>query len=82
MVPGTTELKQTYRNKMRSLKNIGWKHIVFTEGQLKELDLFNIVANVQTSYLTYVESQKAIIDYQDYQRAQQLERHRQIEILR
>ena len=35
MIPGTTKLKESFKNKMRSLKNIGWKHIVFTEDQIK-----------------------------------------------
>lgn len=48
---------------MRSLKNIGWKHVVFTEDQLKKIQLVDIIGNVQTSYKPYVESQKAIIDY-------------------
>lgn len=69
MIPGTNDLKLTYRNKMRSLKNIGWKHLVFTEDQLKGLELYSIIGNVQNSYKPYVESQKAIIDYQDYLRA-------------
>lgn len=27
-VPGTDSLKESYRNKLRSLENIGWKHVV------------------------------------------------------
>ena len=55
MVPGTTDLKQTYRNKLRSLKNIGWRHVVFTEDQLKTLKLVDIIGNVQSSYKPYIE---------------------------
>lgn len=38
-VPGTSILKETYMNKVRSLKNIGWKHLTFTEEQLRERTL-------------------------------------------
>lgn len=30
-VPGTDTLKESYRNKLRSLENIGWKHVVIRE---------------------------------------------------
>lgn len=30
-VPGTDTLKESYRNKVRSLTNLGWKHVVLRE---------------------------------------------------
>lgn len=30
-VPGTDSLKESYRNKIRSLENIGWKHVILRE---------------------------------------------------
>lgn len=72
-IPGTKQLKQTYLNKVRSLKNIGWKHLAYDEQELRSTPAGNIISNIQESFLPYVEEQKAIIDYQDYQRAEEIE---------
>lgn len=36
-VPGTDTLKESYRNKIRSLANLGWKHVVLREKELSQL---------------------------------------------
>lgn len=60
-------------NKVRSLRNIGWKHLAFDEGELREISLVDFIKNVQDSYLPYVEEQKKIIEYAEYQRAEEVE---------
>lgn len=66
-------------NKVRSLKNLGWKHLVFSEDQLKDLNLTSIIANIQKFHLPYVEAQQAIIDYADYKLAEEIEIQKQIQ---
>jgi len=67
-VPGSQEIKQSYMNKQVSLRNIGWKHLAFSEDQLRNEELGQIVANIQACFTPYVEEQQAIIDYEDYQK--------------
>lgn len=59
-------------NKVKSLKNLGWKHLAFDEGELKATPIGNIISNIQQSFLPYVEEQKTVIDYQDFQRAEEI----------
>jgi len=40
-------LKQTFMNKVKSLKNLGWKHLAFDEGELKATPIGNIISNIQ-----------------------------------
>lgn len=81
-VPGTTELKQTYRNKVLSLRNLGWKHLAYTEDQLRDESLTQIIANIQTCYEPYVEEQKAITEYEDYKTSKKIGLEKQIQELR
>ena len=37
-VPGTKTLKETYRNKMRSLLNMGWKPLVIDQSTLQNMN--------------------------------------------
>lgn len=60
-------------NKVRSLRNIGWKHLAFDEGEVRALPLVDFIKNVQDSYLPYVEEQQKVIEYADYKRAEQVE---------
>lgn len=71
-IPGTTQFKETYMNKVRSLRNIGWKHLAFDETEVRQLPLTHFIKNVQDSYLPYVEEQQKIIEYAEYQRAEQV----------
>lgn len=75
-LPGTTQFKETYMNKVRSLKNIGWKHLAFDEDEIKGIPLFHFIKNVQDCYLPYVEEQKAIIDYADFQKGEEVEKNK------
>jgi hypothetical protein len=68
-------------NKVRSLKNMGWKHLAFSEDQLKEIPLLDFIKNIQDSYLPYVEEQKAVIDYAEYQRAEEVENYKLLRII-
>ena len=36
-VPGTDKLKESYRNKLKSLENLGWKHVVFRHKEIIQL---------------------------------------------
>lgn len=72
-IPGTTQFKETYLNKQRSLRNIGWKHLAFDEAEVKEISLVEFIKSVQDSYLPYVEEQQKVIEYADYQRAEEVE---------
>lgn len=65
-------------NKVRSLRNIGWKHLTFSEEQLKERTLAEVIANIQNCYTPYIEEQQAIIDYEDYLLGQQIEHQKRI----
>lgn len=78
-IPGTSQLKESYMNKVRSLKNIGWKHLVFSEEQLRDKSLADVVSNIQTCFEPYIEEQQAIIDYEDYQVAETIELHKKFE---
>jgi hypothetical protein len=69
-IPGTAQFKESYMNKVRSLRNIGWKHLAFDEGEVKESPLVAFIRNVQDCYLPYVEEQQKIIEYAEYQRAE------------
>jgi hypothetical protein len=62
-IPGTNKLKETYMNKVRSLQNMGWKHLVFTEDQLKQHTIGSIIKNIQKCYVPYVEEQKTVLEY-------------------
>lgn len=66
-------------NKVRSLKNIGWKHLAFTEAQLHSQSLVSNITNIQECFLPYIEEQQAIIDYEDYQLGDKIAAHKQIE---
>ena len=57
-------------NKVRSLRNIGWKHLAFDEGEVRALPLVDFIKNVQDSFLPYVEEQQKVIEYADYKRAE------------
>lgn len=57
-------------NKVRSLKNIGWKHLAFSEDEMKQLNLANFIQNIQVANEPYVEEQKAVIEYADYKKSQ------------
>lgn len=81
-VPGSSEVKQSYMNKVRSLRNMGWKHLAFSEEQLRDEDLGQIVANIQGCFKDYVEEQRAIMDYEDYQRGRQIAIHKHIQEMR
>ena len=59
-------------NKVRSLTNIGWKHLAFSQEQLRDKCLADMVGNIQVAYKPYVEEQQAIIDYDDYKISQEL----------
>lgn len=69
-------------NKVRSLSNLGWKHLAFTEEQLSDLPLSQVIQNIQECYLPYVESQQEVIDYQDYKRSEEILMGQQVEELR
>lgn len=81
-IPGTTQLKETYMNKVRSLKNIGWKHLAFTEDQLKGITLIQGIENIQKCYEGYEEEQKAIIDYEDYKVGEEIAFQKMLEEMR
>ena len=57
-------------NKVRSLKNIGWKHLAYSEDEMKQLNLANFIQNIQIADEPYIEKQKEIIDYADYKKSQ------------
>lgn len=65
-------------NKVRSLRNIGWKHLAFDEAQVKEIPLLAFIKSVQDSYLPYVEEQKKVIEYAEYQRAEELQQQKNL----
>jgi hypothetical protein len=69
-------------NKVHSLKNMGWKHLAFTEEQLKDGPLGQMVANIQSCFKDYIEEQQAIIDYEDYRKGRQIAVHKHIQEMR
>jgi hypothetical protein len=79
LIPGTADFKETYNNKVRSLKNLGWKHLTISEAELGQHSLAAGIRSIQTAYQPHVEEQQAIIDYEDYQTAQKIQKHKVIE---
>ncbi len=80
-IPGTTQFKESYMNKVRSLRNIGWKHLAFDEEEVRAIPLPAFIKNVQDSYLPYVEEQQKVIEYAEYQRAEKVEEIKMVHTL-
>ena len=68
-------------NKVRSLRNIGWKHLAFDEEEVRAIPLPAFIKNVQDSYLPYVEEQQKVIEYAEYQRAEKVEEIKMVHTL-
>ena len=56
-VHGTKQLKESFMNKVRSLQNIGWKHLAFDEEEMRTHRVVDIIRNVQEVEEGYVEDQ-------------------------
>lgn len=54
-VPGTDSLKESYRNKLRSLENIGWKHVVLREKSMNRLPASKQLTEILSAFIPYVE---------------------------
>ena len=68
-------------NKVRSLQNIGWKHLSYDYEQLGNLPIMDQIRNIQVAYEGYEEEQQAIIDYADYQQMQNINHVKTLEML-
>lgn len=81
MITGTSQPKESYMNKVRSLQNIGWKHLGFGWEEASKSSLLDVIKNVQDMHEGFEEEQQAVIDYADYQQMKYIEHVKTEEML-